>query len=96
MISNISKSLIQTYLMIIFFKGYRHVRLRSSTNQPLELSTLFIYSRQEEEAVELLSPHDMSALSDRNDRMDSKKTRSLLAKIKDVGDITRWEKEVNQ
>lgn len=32
--------------------GYRHVRLRSSTNQPLSMSSLFVYSRVEEESVE--------------------------------------------
>ncbi|KAL1122754.1 hypothetical protein AAG570_003081, partial [Ranatra chinensis] len=31
--------------------GYRHVRLRSPQNQPLQLSTLFVYSRTEEESV---------------------------------------------
>lgn len=31
--------------------GYRHVRLRSPQNCPLPLSTLFIYSRMEEESV---------------------------------------------
>ncbi|XP_072761213.1 1-phosphatidylinositol 4,5-bisphosphate phosphodiesterase epsilon-1 isoform X2 [Anoplolepis gracilipes] len=32
--------------------GYRHVRLRSSKNKPLALSTLFIYSRLEEESLD--------------------------------------------
>lgn len=32
--------------------GYRHVRLRSNQNQPLFMSTLFIYSRSEEESVD--------------------------------------------
>lgn len=32
--------------------GYRHVRLRSPQNQPLQLSTLFVYSRAEEESLE--------------------------------------------
>lgn len=32
--------------------GYRHLRLRSMQNQPLPLSTLFIYSRTEEESVD--------------------------------------------
>ncbi|KAF6199527.1 hypothetical protein GE061_007553 [Apolygus lucorum] len=31
--------------------GYRHVRLRTPQNQPLPLSTLFVYSRTEEESV---------------------------------------------
>lgn len=32
--------------------GYRHVRLRSLKNKPLALSTLFIYSRMEEESLD--------------------------------------------
>lgn len=32
--------------------GYRHVRLRNNQNQPLYLSTLFIYSRTEEESLD--------------------------------------------
>ena len=32
--------------------GYRHVRLRSCKNKPLALSTLFIYSRLEEESLQ--------------------------------------------
>ncbi|XP_071630783.1 LOW QUALITY PROTEIN: 1-phosphatidylinositol 4,5-bisphosphate phosphodiesterase epsilon-1-like [Temnothorax longispinosus] len=32
--------------------GYRHVRLRSCKNRPLALSTLFIYSRLEEESLD--------------------------------------------
>lgn len=32
--------------------GYRHVRLRSAQNQPLQLSTLFVYSRTEEESLD--------------------------------------------
>lgn len=32
--------------------GYRHLRLRNSQNKPLNMSTLFIYSRVEEESME--------------------------------------------
>jgi len=32
--------------------GYRHIRLRSPQNQPLQLSTLFVYSRIEEESLD--------------------------------------------
>lgn len=32
--------------------GYRHIRLRSTQNQPLQLATLFIYSRVEEESLD--------------------------------------------
>jgi len=34
--------------------GYRHIRLRSPQNQPLQLSTLFVYSRTEEESMDTL------------------------------------------
>ncbi len=33
----------------ISLAGYRHVRLRTPTNQPLELSTLFVFSRLSDE-----------------------------------------------
>ncbi|XP_055387765.1 1-phosphatidylinositol 4,5-bisphosphate phosphodiesterase epsilon-1-like [Condylostylus longicornis] len=32
--------------------GYRHVRLRSPSNQPLSMASLFVYSRVEEESLE--------------------------------------------
>lgn len=32
--------------------GYRHVRLRTGTNQPLSMASLFVYSRVEEESLE--------------------------------------------
>lgn len=32
--------------------GYRHIRLRSSQNKPLNMSTLFLYSRIEEESLD--------------------------------------------
>ncbi|VEN34527.1 unnamed protein product [Callosobruchus maculatus] len=32
--------------------GYRHLRLRSTTNKPLNMSSLFIYSRVEEESMD--------------------------------------------
>lgn len=35
--------------------GYRHVRLRSPTNQPLSMAALFVYSRVEEESLERTS-----------------------------------------
>ena len=33
-------------------QGYRHLRMRNNQNQPLELSTLFIYSKQHVEQVQ--------------------------------------------
>lgn len=35
--------------------GYRHVRLRSPTNQPLSMASLFVYSHVEEESLERTS-----------------------------------------
>lgn len=34
-------------------QGYRHVRLKNSQNQPLPLSTIFVYSSSQEEGMEL-------------------------------------------
>lgn len=36
----------------VFLTGYRHVRLRNSNNQPMELASIFIYSKHEEELIE--------------------------------------------
>lgn len=44
-------------------QGYRHVRLRSVTNQPLPVSTLFIHSRFEEEGEEVNVPNGNRSLS---------------------------------
>lgn len=44
--------------------GYRHVRLRTSQNQPLPLSTLFVYSRTEEESVGQTDAPDRSKEED--------------------------------
>lgn len=35
--------------------GYRHVRLRTATNQPLSMASLFVYSHVEEESLERTS-----------------------------------------
>ncbi|XP_053696518.1 1-phosphatidylinositol 4,5-bisphosphate phosphodiesterase epsilon-1-like [Sabethes cyaneus] len=35
-----------------FRPGYRHVRLRSPTNQPLNMASLFVYTRVEEEGLD--------------------------------------------
>jgi phosphatidylinositol phospholipase C epsilon len=39
--------------------GYRHIRLRSPQNQPLQLSTLFVYSRTEEESLDTVENGDV-------------------------------------
>lgn len=38
--------------------GYRHIRLRSAQNKNLNMSTLFIYSRVEEESLENTESND--------------------------------------
>lgn len=38
--------------------GYRHLRLRSAQNKNLNMSTLFIYSRVEEESLENAESND--------------------------------------
>ncbi|ODN01451.1 1-phosphatidylinositol 4,5-bisphosphate phosphodiesterase epsilon-1 [Orchesella cincta] len=43
--------------------GYRHVRLRSITNQPLPVTTLFIHARFEEEGEEVNIPNGQRSLS---------------------------------
>ena len=36
-------------MFLLFVSGYRHVQLRTQHNEPLEVSSLFIYSRRIEE-----------------------------------------------
>ncbi|GAB6024048.1 hypothetical protein CHUAL_008768 [Chamberlinius hualienensis] len=61
--------------------GYRHVRLRNLQNQSLALSTLFIYSRAEEEVIEIAHQngdcHEGSMLV-RKTKMKSKDSSDLL------------------
>lgn len=42
--------------------GYRHVRLRNLQNQPLQLSTLFVYCVLEEEILEMV--HHSTSVTD--------------------------------
>lgn len=44
-------------------QGYRHVRLRSITNQPLPVTTLFMHARFEEEGEEVNVPNGQRSLS---------------------------------
>ena len=76
--------------------GYRHVRLRNSSNQPLQLSSLFIYTCLEEDSA---LPNDITLATvteyPKDEKVESKKaTKGLLSKFKDV-DIGRMEKEVS-
>ncbi|XP_062591377.1 uncharacterized protein LOC134252848 isoform X1 [Saccostrea cucullata] len=63
--------------------GYRHVRLRSPNNQPLELSTLFIYSKHEEE---LLVSCDMPEV---NGFHTSASSKSMKSKVKEASDASK-------
>ncbi|XP_055677363.1 1-phosphatidylinositol 4,5-bisphosphate phosphodiesterase epsilon-1-like isoform X3 [Lutzomyia longipalpis] len=47
--------------------GYRHVRLRSPTNQPLSMASLFVYSRVEEESLERTSDEAAEFMSGTHD-----------------------------
>ncbi|KAK6186335.1 hypothetical protein SNE40_008388 [Patella caerulea] len=70
--------------------GYRHVRLRSPSNQHLELATLFIYSKHEEELLEPTNGVDLIHPSH-----GSGKRMSLFAKVKELSEYGRAEgKEV--
>ncbi|XP_060069522.1 uncharacterized protein LOC132549598 [Ylistrum balloti] len=62
--------------------GYRHVRLRSPTNQPLELATIFINSKHEEESLLACSSHDINGCHD----SASAKRRLVFAKVKDMNE----------
>ena len=68
-----------------FVPGYRHVPLRSMSNQPLELSTLFIYSYLDEDAHVDSSPSaDLQHTND--DKPDGRKAvRGVLVRSRDVG-----------
>ncbi|CAL4059438.1 unnamed protein product, partial [Meganyctiphanes norvegica] len=60
-------------------RGYRHVRLRNAQNQPLPVSTLFIYSHLEEEEYEIqhLKPSEVISNST-NNIVDSSKNQQAL------------------
>lgn len=62
--------------------GYRHVRLRSSNNQPLELSTLFIYSKHEEELISC----DMPEV---NGFHSSSSSKSFKSKVREASDASK-------
>ncbi|XP_052101648.1 1-phosphatidylinositol 4,5-bisphosphate phosphodiesterase epsilon-1-like isoform X3 [Mytilus californianus] len=64
--------------------GYRHVRLRNASNKPLELATLFICSKHEEELL------DMCSGENNNEYLDySSAKRRSFAKVKDSSESGR-------
>lgn len=72
--------------------GYRHVPLRSMGNQPLELSTLFVYFHIDDDPCAEPLPSPVS-LHQNDDRPESKKPlKAIVSKMKD--DSTKAEKEV--
>ncbi|CAG9818280.1 unnamed protein product [Phaedon cochleariae] len=54
--------------------GYRHVRLRSTQNKNLKMSTLFIYSRVEEESLE--NPESGDGITERAQTQEVEATES--------------------
>ena len=70
--------------------GYRHLRLRSPSNQPLELATLFIYSKTEEDLLEGRSSIDISQTA-----AVTGKRMSLFTKVKELSEASKEIKEVS-
>lgn len=70
--------------------GYRHVRLRSPTNQPLSLAALFVYSRVEEESLERttdeMDEFCSGSSSSGYNKIDNIKTSTDLTKATDGKD----------
>lgn len=62
--------------------GYRHVRLRSPTNQPLSMASLFVYSRVEEESLERISDEtdDFATIQEEPTQTGSESTFDTAAK----------------
>ncbi|XP_014219274.1 1-phosphatidylinositol 4,5-bisphosphate phosphodiesterase epsilon-1-like isoform X2 [Copidosoma floridanum] len=74
--------------------GYRHVRLRSMKNRPLALSTLFVYSRMEEESLDYDSTccnrnHNREAASatSSSKRLSSSRELDKLASVEHAGHL---------
>ncbi|KAH9518381.1 Phospholipase C [Bulinus truncatus] len=59
--------------------GYRHVRLRNGSGQPQELSTLFVYSKHEEELLETRNGIENLSVS-------SSKRMSIFSKVRELSD----------
>ncbi|XP_053407871.1 uncharacterized protein LOC123546334 isoform X3 [Mercenaria mercenaria] len=69
--------------------GYRHVRLRTATNQPLELATIFIYSKHEEELIEPCSRLEYSQDS------TSAILKSVFTRVKDMSETGKDGKDLH-
>lgn len=70
--------------------GYRHVRLRNSAGQPQELSTLFVYSKHEEELLETRNGSDLGL------SVTSSKRMSIFSKVRELSEASKLDsKEVS-
>ena len=69
---------------VIRSAGYRHVRLRTPSNQPMELATLFVYSKHEEE---LLEPCNSMELSQSAGGGGGAKKISLFSKSRELSEV---------
>ncbi|XP_052770885.1 1-phosphatidylinositol 4,5-bisphosphate phosphodiesterase epsilon-1-like [Mya arenaria] len=69
--------------------GYRHVRLRSPSNQALELGTLFIFSKEEEPNMETCGRLEYTT------ETTSASLKSVFSRVKDTPDGGKDGKEVH-
>lgn len=75
--------------MLYHISGYRHVRLRTATNQPLELATIFIYSKHEEELIEPCSRLEYTQDS------TSAILKSVFTRVRDMSETGKDGKDVH-
>ena len=77
----------------LIVSGYRHVRLRTPSNQPLEVSSLFIYSCQTE-LQPTHSPMLQPGAGSKTGSINKQTARPLLDWIREVGEAKSNKKEV--
>lgn len=81
-------------MLLCFHLGYRHVQLRSANNQPLELSTLFIFSQLEDDMTSsstcrsLVTDASVMSTSGQSAVDRSRPVRGVLVRAKDSIDGT--------
>ncbi|KAK3797679.1 hypothetical protein RRG08_054698 [Elysia crispata] len=64
--------------------GYRHVRLRNGSGQPQELSTLFVYTKHEEDLLETRNGADVTGLT-----VSSFKRMSIFSKVRELSEASK-------
>ncbi|GFR59792.1 phosphoinositide phospholipase C [Elysia marginata] len=64
--------------------GYRHVRLRNGSGQPQELSTLFVYTKHEEDLLETRNGTDVTGLT-----VSSFKRMSIFSKVRELSEASK-------